>query len=190
MLTSVHGLKTTALVNSTVAHSISDGHDNVGIVTIQGQELMCKFIATIYSPGFSDIDRVSDFVIKARLLKEAVPDVVEILPHVVLNRDQRGDIQMGYLMKVEKGEQLRKIQQLSMQEKNDIQTQFNNVVDAMLLSGYALYDFSDDNVLWDGKTLTFIDLSPAGFKSEALHNADTFSVKWSMSKFLDSKKTI
>ena len=90
-------------------------------------------------------------------------------------------------MALEPGDTLRKIKQLTPAEKQAIQSQFDSAVKTMFESGYALYDFSDDNVLWDGKKLTFIDLSPAGFKPEALRNADTYDVMYRMSRMLERK---
>lgn len=171
--------------------TISDGHKNVGVIQLNNEPAVCKFMATISvdfkESCFGIIQRVSAFVLRCRELRKNVPNVVEILPHIILNRTRSGDIQVGYLMKKESGEQLRKISWLSIEEKLNIQAQFESSVESMLESGYALYDFNDDNVLWDQKKLTFIDVSEAGFKEEALQHADTPSVIWRMSKMLESK---
>lgn len=171
--------------------SNSDGHKNVGIVTLNGMQVFCKFTANISKfaiNGFSIIKDECDFVRNARMLRTRVPNVVEILPNVILSKSENGeDIKVGHFMKIVPGNQLRKISQLSSEEAQAIQTQFDSAVNAMFESGYALYDFSDDNVIWDGKTLTFIDLSAAGFTSRALENANTYAEMDRMSFMLMSK---
>jgi hypothetical protein len=170
-------------VESLSLDPIADGRKNIGIITLDGQRVVYKSMTTIYtSYWFSSAQRVADFIANTRKLKQNVPNVVEILPKIVLNREESIDV--GYLMQLEPGKQLREIPQLSPEEKQSIQDQFNNAVETMLESGYALYDFNDDNVLWDGKKLTFIDLSPAGFDPETLHHADTADVILRMAAML------
>lgn len=168
--------------------SISEGHENIGLIQFNGRQVVCKFVSSIPkngTNGFEIIQNLFDFVRKSIQLHEAVPNVVKILPYTILNKTENVDV--GYLMEIEPGDQLRKISKLSLNEKQIIQNQFNKAVGDMFNFGYALYDFEEDNVLWDGKKLTFIDLSPAGFKPEALKNADIMHVIDRMSKMLAKK---
>lgn len=186
-----HHMEVFCTKNLSIDTTISGGRENVGTLSFNNEPAVYKRLSTISSEfpcsNFSDIYIVIDFINRARSLRAAVSNIIEIFPYLILNQKDNGDIDIGYLMKVEPGEQLRKISKLSAEEKVEIQQQFDRAVDLMLQCGYALYDFSDDNVLWDGKKLTFIDLSAAGFKPLALQCADTGSVKWRMSAILGRK---
>ena len=161
----------------------------MGVISCNNERVVCKFLTAIYPnfPGFDAVQRVAEFIQQAQRLRQAVPQVVEFIPRVILNRNEKGHVDAGYLMKVALGTELRKITKLLPEEKEAIQNQFDTCVKAMLKAGYAIYDFNDDNVLWDGKTLTFVDLSEAGFKPIALENADTSDVIWRMSQMLAQK---
>jgi hypothetical protein len=171
--------------------SMSHGHRNVGVISFESESVVCKFTKTIYHQisfsGLSVICAIADFVLKTRKLQGSVPSVVEVLPYVILNQNPKGDFDVGYLMKKVNGKQLREITHLSIEEKDSIQSQFDEAVVKMLEAGYVLYDFSDDNVLWDGEKLTFIDLSPIGFKEESLKNADTMDVIYRMTEMVNKK---
>lgn len=184
-------IEVVATENMILDTAISGGRSNIGTLLFNNTNVVCKFESTIFSStsAFETIHRISDFVLKSRALQDKVPNVVEIFPHVVLNKLSNGKIEVGYLMELAPGKQLREISILSVKEKQDIEEQFNKAVQDMLTHNYALYDFNDDNVLWDGKKLTFIDLSSAGFTPEALERADTWDVIYRMSQMLEDKGT-
>jgi hypothetical protein len=166
--------------------SRSDGHTNIGSLDLNGKELMYKFSSTTLAT-FVDVRRELHFIKKCIALREIVPNVVEFSPSIILNRQANGNILIGYFMEIAPGKMLKNIPSITRAEKTAIERQFNQDTEAMLDSGYALYDFSDENVMLDGQILTFIDLSPAGFRAEALKEADTSRVQFRISEMLSRK---
>jgi len=167
----------------------SKRHSNVGTLSFMGREVVCKNYSTHdgYSP-FITLQSLGNFIGKVRDLRRKVPNIVEIQPVIFLD-NINGVIKIEYFMDLAPGKTLRNIKDLSIQEKESIMMQFDESVRLMINAGYALYDFNDDNVLWDGKQLTFIDLSFAGFRDEALNDADTESVISTMKLMLEKKIT-
>lgn len=181
------------LIDNNISGRGSCGHSDVGKLSFQGQSIVCKYQTTIdimskYNSLVQTLEELADFIGKVRQLKKTVPNVVEVLPCIFLNAIAGKEIKIGYFMELAPGRTLREITALSNDEKESIQAQFNESVELMLKSGYALYDLNDDNILWDGQNLTFIDLSMAGFSPKALQYADTCDVIYRLSMMLEKKE--
>jgi hypothetical protein len=168
--------------------SISEEHHDVGLIAFKGQQMVYKQSSTLYKGSFVSLAATCDFVVKARKLRELVPNVVQFYPQLIINETEQA-LQLGYLMEVAPGKELRAFTHLSKNEKEAIQSQFDQSVRQMLTAGYVLYDFHEGNVMWDGKKLTFIDLSPSGFTAEAHKHADTEDVIYRLSQMLANKAT-
>lgn len=166
--------------------STLSSHPNVGTLIFKEREIVCKYTSQLFlAAGVSirELASLADFIRKARALKAAVPGVVDVLPSIFLNKTKDG-IKIGYFMERASGKTLSAIKTLTSEEIVSIERQFDESVNMMLEAGYALYDFHEKNVLWDGEKLTLIDLSPAGFKPEALEHADTLDVIYRMRAML------
>lgn len=156
----------------------------VQVLQFMGRSVVCKIESSCVN-GFRSILDTVDFIEKCIALNLAVPNVVKLLPDALLIKGDE-EVEIGYLMEIANGKPLSAIKKLPPDEKWEIQRQFNLAVPKMLESGYALYHFHNQNVIWNGKTLTFIDLSRYGFDEKNIKAANTLLAIRAMEMILAS----
>lgn len=156
----------------------------VQVLQFMGRSVVCKIESSCIN-GFGSILDTVDFIRNSIALNLVVPNVVKLLPDLILIRSDE-EVEIGYLMEIVNGMPLSAIKKLPADQKVEIQRQFNWAVPKMLESGYALYDFHSQNVIWNGKTLTFIDLNRSGFAEKNIKAANTNSAIRAMETILAS----
>lgn len=149
-----------------IDRAVAKGHGihKVGTIHFKSNTYVYKESGT--DPSSLNILETVDFIEKVIKLGQSNSHIVQVLPIVILNQIGPKALEVGYLMKKVDGKTLRDISALSLDEKKNFQIQFNRAVELMNQGGYGLHDFNDDNLMWDGKHLTLIDLNPLGFKHQ------------------------
>lgn len=163
-----------------IDYSKSIGHENTGIINLDGNPYFYKKLNTLsYSPvGANSILKIYTFIKDCKNLdidnEYTYKDnrynlhFVRVPLKVILsiNKDQ---IDIGYLMEIVKGDTIREIKRKDSKywKSNEqlIKTALHSLVDVLTTKKFFILDFNDDNVMWDkeSNTLTYIDINDNSF---------------------------